>query len=428
MLFLIFENFQVRSLSTLRDQLNTALTSTSDERFEEIAACCRDAAIHESRAVRTRLRSIELPRQLLAQLAVITHTPLLDSAQIQRVLSSAADALASDSPNQALALAVADATTLVSSLRTLDSSVAHGRRAHAQMLVSPEHDVAYIGALEFELKAFVTVAAAHERASPSPRPTSDASADASFPGSANAAAVHELLVRWRAEEGPASVLKTAVRGFDCDAIRRAIVAAQEAGLGTKAAKKRLTRLEQTTAASVDLAAALESNNATQLRAIIAHCRTLDMDVDHAREVLRVWSARDSAKTALDAACATGRAEPLLAAIAAAEEFGLDTALAQEKLEAVYEHQRALARAREEELALRRASMSSELGDLVRNGSTHSTSTGSPAHCQLLAEKIRSALDLGGVDVTSAMAALGFRLPLQTSPYMARRCMCAGCRA
>lgn len=65
-----------------------------------------------------------------------------------------------------------------------------------------------------------------------------------------------MLHKWQGEQGPSRALKDAVAGGDIAALERAIAVAKEAGIGIKAAKKRLAALEQTAAAQQALDAAM----------------------------------------------------------------------------------------------------------------------------------------------------------------------------
>ena len=453
----------MRTLSALRTQLVAALADSSDERFETVVACCREARIQDSRAVRTRLRAIEQPRVLRVQLQAAMTASMLDSTALQKVVTAVEEFLEScgesdvtadgsthgtyaglslsnhasaSSFNQNIAATSessksSSSTTTVSPanvipitgnhaipgeqparnlaelsvyrdqasellhmLRTLEAVVAHGKKAHAQMFVSTDHSVTYIDALAKAADEMTHLVESLSGCVPES-------------GKENLESAHELLAKWRVEEGPARLLKEAMAGTDCERLRSAISAARDAGVGTKAAKKRLARLELALSASAELDAAISSGDTAALRAAIAGARNADIDAGHARELLREWSARDSARLQLASACSSNREDLIAAAIPPAKAKGVDTSLAEALLATLEEQRLSEAKQREDARLARRQRMAEELSQTAEEPGISARE---------LAEKIRVARS-GGVDVTSALLVLKRRLEEQVRVAM-----------
>jgi len=98
----------------------------------------------------------------------------------------------------------AQATRLLNAFKILDQAKTNGRKAHAQLLVSTDHDISHISKLERELADFEHTCRSIRGDLPIPD---------------NTAEVRELLEKWTREEGPSLVLKAAVNGNDIATLR-----------------------------------------------------------------------------------------------------------------------------------------------------------------------------------------------------------------
>ena len=98
----------------------------------------------------------------------------------------------------------AQATRLLNAFKILDQAKTNGRKAHAQLLVSSDHDISHINKLERELADFEHTCRSIRGDLPIPD---------------NTAEVSELLEKWKREQGPSRVLKAAVNGNDIAALR-----------------------------------------------------------------------------------------------------------------------------------------------------------------------------------------------------------------
>jgi hypothetical protein len=426
------------------------MSGTDDQAFETVAKECLAASIAQPLAAQTRLRRIEQPRVLIEQLVVASSAPQVDCGQVNRSLaaaikfmnaeypeSSARSSSATTSPASTtttvpstidttgptnhlcsavavaaqpeLARVILVVAAFVSSLQALEAVITKGRRSHSQLLSMSPFDSSYVDELA---QAIATVVKARDTFVLQIRQDQQvahllakskhdvcASNFTELVASENIGSAREVIVKWQQEIEPALALKDALQGSDCEVLQRAIAAAQTAGLAVKAAKKRLVRLEQISAASTDLDRALSSGDTAALRTAITNCRSLDMDVEHARSVLRDWLARDSAQAALLSACTSNRPEAIAAAIAQARVHGLDIAAAAKQLERLFEEQREKARKEEEALEARRAQIVSELDTLTADRSTSAIK---------LAECLRRAKD-EGLDITPYVAVLRCKL-------------------
>eukprot|EP00051_Salpingoeca_urceolata_P014869 m.189688 g.189688 ORF g.189688 m.189688 type:complete len:856 (+) comp18214_c1_seq1:232-2799(+) len=283
----------VRQLLSLRQQLEDALANPDDEWFEKVVAQCREARIQDSRAVRARLKAIDQPRTVLADLRAAVNAATLDLTTLQRALRAATECaeapintpgVQAKGPPVELEQAIGHTSDLIGALKLVEQAKVHGRRAHAQLLVAADqHDTTHIARVVEELDAFVSVCCRTRSADELPNNVGDA---------------QELVDKWKREEGPSRQLKRAVAGNDIAVLRTCITAAREAGIGVKAAKKRLALLEQNERSKVELDEALQGNDAARLKAAIAAARKGGLDVDKAKEVLSTMQQRDQCREQL----------------------------------------------------------------------------------------------------------------------------------
>ena len=93
------------------------------------------------------------------------------------------------------------AAALLDALNALEQAKVNGRKAHAQLLVSAEHDIGHIAKLQKELAAFSQVCLDTRGELPEP---------------ANVTEVRELLTKWKREEGPVHSQRGSGRGHELD--------------------------------------------------------------------------------------------------------------------------------------------------------------------------------------------------------------------
>lgn len=150
---------QVRTLVRLRKQLADALANDNDDVFEETVRSCQEARIQDSSTVRERLKAIELPRAMIRQLYEAINAPNMDVTTLQKALYAAGEykPASESSKNRQLEELIANTQTLLEALRNLENAIAKGKKAHAQLLVSTDHDTQHIGKLQQELDAFVAL-------------------------------------------------------------------------------------------------------------------------------------------------------------------------------------------------------------------------------------------------------------------------------
>jgi len=263
---------QLKALVHLREKLALAMDDLRDDVFETVVNHCREARINDSRAVKERLKAIDQPRTVLAELATALEAPALVAETLQIALRHAKDC-----PSRPDLVTMSDkASALLSALNTLDHAKVNGRKAHAQLLVSTEHDIGHIAKLQKELAAFSQVCLDTRGVLPEPE---------------NVAEVRELLAKWTREEGPSRELKAAVAGADLEVLRRAIPAAKESGIGIKSAKKRLATLELNEKIKADLEVALRSHNTLKLKQAVTAASGAGIEVGtEARGVLKQLDA------------------------------------------------------------------------------------------------------------------------------------------
>lgn len=200
--------------------------------------------------VKERLKAIDEPRSVLAQLNKAIAAEKLDETSLELALAAA-----SGCPSRGdLVTVSAQATELLNAFKILDQAKTNGRKAHAQLLVSTDHDISHISMLERELGDFEQTCRSIRGDLPLPDNTTE---------------VRELLEKWKREQGPSEKLKAAVTGSGIDTLRDAIASAKEAGIGIKAARKRLNALEQRERIKQDLDAALEKKNTLQVCRILS---------------------------------------------------------------------------------------------------------------------------------------------------------------
>lgn len=93
---------------------------------------------------------------------------------------------------------------MLNAFKILDQAKTNGRKAHAQLLVSSDHDISHIGKLERELADFEHTCRTIRGDLPLPD---------------NTVEVRELLQKWTREQGPSLALKAAVNGSDIATLR-----------------------------------------------------------------------------------------------------------------------------------------------------------------------------------------------------------------
>lgn len=82
---------------------------------------------------------------------------------------------------------------------------------------------------------------------------------------------------------------------------QAIAIAKEAGIGVKAAKKRLSQLEQNEKIKQELEEALATGDTPKLKQAVASARHTGLEIEEAKEVLRKLVQRDACREQLKAA-------------------------------------------------------------------------------------------------------------------------------
>lgn len=258
---------------------------------------------------------------MLARLDRLINADTLDLHELQRALSTAADCDIDKARSGYAAFneAVTRGKELLEALRALEQAQSQGRKAHAQLLVSQEHDVRHIARLADQLDKFVEIA----------RKTRTSSNDPT-----HIERVHELLAKWRREEGPSQILKTAVAGADAEVLRAAITQAKDAGIGIKAAKKKLAQLELVQKSGEELREALAGSDTARLKQAVSAAAKCGIDVSSAKETLAQFTVRDACIEQLRSACHSHREERLEKAIAKAKAQGIDCAEAEELLQSL----------------------------------------------------------------------------------------------
>jgi len=371
---------QVKELMVLREELEKALDDPRDEYFERMVHLCREARIAESRMVKERLKAIDEPRSVLAQLNEATTAENLDLASLERALAAASN-LASRGD---LVEASAQATRLLNAFKILDQAKTNGRKAHAQLLVSSDHDISHISMLDRELGDFETTCR---------------SIRGNLPLPGNTGEVRQLLQKWKREEGPSQRLKGAVNSSNIEALREAIAAAKEAGIGIKSARKRLNALEQRERIKQELDLALQKKDTSQLREAVSEARKAGVNIDEAKETLEKLVKQESAQERLATACQSNKEDKLQAAIFAAREVDIDCAAAQQQLDALMERRMADMLQQEEARSARREQLEAELSTLL-DEADNSTAK--------IVDGLRVAKAVG-VDVSAQVKTLGERV-------------------
>ena len=297
------------------------LESTDDDAFESVVASCREARIQDSKAVRARIIQIELPRTVLSELNNCINNDRLDVNALQKALTRGAECEGSaGSKGTELRASMESAHKLLVGLKSLEQVFAHGRRAQAQLLASvSEHDTTHIDRCKRALEEFEDMCSVNRSSLDEPR---------------NLTVFRETIDKWEREEGPSRLLKAALQGSDGEKLKQAIQVAKAAGIGVKAAKKRLGLLEQNAKNKVELEAALVSGDTARLKRAVTEARSLGMEVGEAKEVLRRLVQRDVCKEQLEIACKAGREERLAQAIANARERGIDCTKEEEILDGI----------------------------------------------------------------------------------------------
>lgn len=147
---------QVRMLLLLRQELAAAMAGPDDDVFEDVLRRCRDARIVDAKVVRNRLKAIEVPRTLIKQLQEAVNAANLDINVLQRAVHSATENRPTtlSSKSAQLDLCISRAAQLLESLKSLDATLTKARKAHAQLLVSADHDITHIDRLRAELETF----------------------------------------------------------------------------------------------------------------------------------------------------------------------------------------------------------------------------------------------------------------------------------
>ena len=338
---------RVKELMKLRLRLEEVLGDPRDEVFEHVVSRCREARIQESRMVKERLQAIEQPRNVTAQLKTAIMAHRLDAGELQRALSAA-----SNCPLRPDLVSLAEkAKVLLRALMILEQAQTNGRKAHAQLLVSTDHDISHIDQLTTELSVF-------EQA------CRDLRGEQGLPE--NVEEVKELLQKWKREQGPSRTLKAAVGGTDCGVLREAIAQAKEAGIGIKAARKRLSALEQKEKVKEQLDVALKKQDINQLREAVATARKAGINVDDEKEVLKKMVEQEACKEKLALAQQSNREDKLNAAVGSARELDIDCTAAQQQLEALMEKRLTETLQKEEARANQRSQCLKELNDLLED--------------------------------------------------------------
>lgn len=442
----------MRKLVSLRGQLYHAMQYPDNGRLEALAASCHEIGMPEPRALRAHLRALDQPRRALTQLTVVLASPTLAPAPLQRALAAASECVTEGTAPQELRTLWELGGDVLDRLVALANATANGRRAHAHLLVAADHHTAYIGQVEQAVEDLQNAlerlppspvsdpARSSSRASsPGPSPewlqatqpgTTDTEQQHQGPGQAVVDAALELVARWRREEGPAQLLKVALATSDIARLREAVAAAQEAGLATRAARKQLVRLEATETAAAALQAAVVAGVASAaaselrgvpapeiiatLRTAVATARGLELDCEHARGLLREWTALDAVRIQLSAAISANREDLLAAAVTAARDRGLDASVAEAQLAALVQQRLASARQRDE---ARRQRLQSLADELVQVSEDPDVALGT------LADRIRAART-NGVDVSRPLQALQRRVDDQLLMAMAQDRDCA----
>ena len=271
--------------------------------------------IQDSKAVKARLKAIDQPRTVLQALNSALGANKLDEHPLQRALDQVKDC-----PSRADLIVTSEkVATLLSAIKKLEVATVNGRKAHAQLLVSGDHDITHIAKLENELAAFSHV-------------TMETRGDLAEPK--NVEEVRQLLQKWKREEGPSRELKAAVAGSDIDTLRRAIPAAKESGIGIKAAKKRLAALELSERIRSELDTALASNSTSKLEKAVKSAGKAGIEVKEAKAVLKELQQRDRCRDDLAQAIKGNNEGKLETAIEQARKHDVDCAAAQEQLDAL----------------------------------------------------------------------------------------------
>jgi hypothetical protein len=85
----LVQTLRSNRLVQLRERIEQALLDPRDAAFEEVVQHCRDARIQDSKAVKARLKAIDQPRTVLAELAAAVHVASLDAGKLRKALSAA---------------------------------------------------------------------------------------------------------------------------------------------------------------------------------------------------------------------------------------------------------------------------------------------------------------------------------------------------
>ena len=374
---------QLKTLVELREKLQQALSDPRDDYFESVVSDCRAARIQDSKTVKARLKAINQPRAVLAELTDALQAATLDAAKLHRALASAQS---KDCPSRPDLVAFSEkAGTLLSALNSLEQAKVNGRKAHAQLLVAPDnHDISHIAKLENQLAAFSQVCMDTRGSLPEPQ---------------NVGEVRGLLAKWKREEGPSRQLKAAMAGSDLELLRQAIPAAKEAGIGIKAAKKRLAALEQNERIKAELEAALVAQDTKRLKEAVMQASKAGVEIAEAKAVLDQLTKRDSCRDALVKAIQSNREEKLQTAIAEARKHDVDCSAAQQQLEAVMQKRLIDSKLKEEARAALREDKAEDLRKLLATNDCALTE---------LADATRTARVVGA-DVTKAAEVLTKRI-------------------